>query len=105
MERTYAIEVAETADLEADQIFLWIQQRSLDGATRWYRGLLNAYSSLEYFPYRFPATHQNPDVRRMLYGNFRILYRVVEPHPASEDNPKVRILHIHHTCRQEPSGT
>src|SRR5260221_4690488 len=95
----YAVEVSDTADAEADEIFLWINQRTPDAAVNWYRGLLEAYDSLRYFPYRFPALLDRPHVRRMIYGRYWILYFIVEPEPETSDEAKVRILHIHHSAR------
>ena len=95
----YVNEVSDAADLEADQIFLWLLDKSPDTAHHWYRGLLDSYQSLAIFPYRNPEIENLPGVRRMLFGKYRVLYRVVEP-AIENDYPTVRIMHVYHGARQ-----
>ena len=33
----YRVEISDSAEIEADEIFLWIQRRNPDYAIRWYR--------------------------------------------------------------------
>lgn len=100
MAERYRVEVSDAADLEADDIYLWIQRRSPQAADRWYRGLLKAYQSLSIFPYRFQSLPSRPDLRRLLYGKYRIVFRIVEPEDVEDDEGIVRILHIYHGARQ-----
>jgi plasmid stabilization system protein ParE len=96
----YRVEMSESAEAEADQIYLWISQRSPESAARWYSGLLKACQSLSVFPHRFPVLPRELAVRRMLYGKYRVLYRIVEPQDEEEEGI-VRVLHIHHGARQQ----
>jgi plasmid stabilization system protein ParE len=107
--KTYRVDVSEAAELEADQIYLWIQQRSPDAAHRWYTGLLQAFDTLTRFPHRCAALPGRPDIRRLLYGNYWIISRIVEVAEstaaaagAPAEEPSVRILHIHHAARDAP---
>src|SRR5437868_2055576 len=36
---TWPIEISDSAEIEADNIFLWIQRRNPEYAVRWYRGI------------------------------------------------------------------
>src|SRR6476620_39308 len=93
--RTYRLDISDAAELEADEIYLRISQQSPDRARDWYVGLLNAYDRLLLFPYGYVALPDQPGVRRMLYGKYRVTYRVVEPE-EDETEGVVRILHIYH---------
>ena len=94
----YSVEVTDAADLEADAIYLWLNERSPDSARKWYAELLAAYDSLSTFPHRFPEAASVPGTRRMLYGKYRILFTVIEP--ADEDETGlVRIAHVYHSAR------
>lgn len=98
-QRVYHLYVSDTADIEADSIFLWIGQQSEQRAERWYRELYKIFDRLLLFPYSGEALPHRPEVRRVLHGSYRILYRVVEP--EGEDDPRiVRILRIIHGARQ-----
>jgi hypothetical protein len=103
----YQIEVSDAADAEADQAYFRLSRHSPELAGRWYRGLLEAYQSLEEFPTRCPVAPENkvyPDVevRQLLYGRgrnaYRILFCIVDPHT-------VRILHLRHTARRRLGET
>ena len=53
--RTYRVEVSDTADIEADSIYLWLgQHHSPERADRWYRGLYEAFQTLDLFPFSLP---------------------------------------------------
>jgi plasmid stabilization system protein ParE len=101
--RRYRVDVSDTAEQEADTVYLWMQtNRGLSQADRWYRGLYQAYQSLTTFPNRFEAVPHRQDVRRMLYGQYRVLYRVIEP-DVPEEEGIVRILRVLHGARQTES--
>lgn len=96
----YRVEMSEPAEQEADSIYLWISETyGPEQAGRWYSGLLDAIQRLSLFPYGYQALPQNKEVRRMLYGQYRVLYRVVEPEPGELEGT-VRILRILHGARQ-----
>jgi plasmid stabilization system protein ParE len=94
----YRVDLSETAELEADEIFIWMNRHSPSRAIKWYRGFLDACNSLSEFPFRFEALPNRADLRRLLYGKYRIIYSVVEPH-LEEEEATVRILHIYHGAR------
>jgi plasmid stabilization system protein ParE len=97
--QTYRADISDTADLEADAIFLWLNRnRGPEQADRWYRGLIAAFESLTLFLHRYESVPAQSQVRRMLYGLYRVLYRIIEP-AASDDVPTVRILRSIHGAR------
>lgn len=58
----------------------YIGQDSLDAATKWAEGIFEAAAKLEEFPERGRAVPEvgRSDVRELLVGNFRVIYRVSE---------------------------
>ena len=97
--RRYRVDVSDSADQEADSIFLWMNRNRGPGAAeKWYRGLAAAFDSLSTFPYRIIAIPGQPEVHRLLHGSYRVLYRVIEPTEPDEVGI-VRILRVVHGAR------
>ena len=99
MEDEYRVEFTETAEAEIDTIYLSMLSRSPEAATKWYVGLMSACDSLGYFPYRYQALPNRPDLRRFLYRQYRVIYAVFEPR-SPEEEPVVRVMHVRHVSRQ-----
>ena len=55
----------------------YIGQDSLDAATRWAEGIFEAASKLEAYPElgRIVPEVRRPDIRELLVGNYRLIYR------------------------------
>jgi plasmid stabilization system protein ParE len=107
---SYQVEVSDTADAEADKVFIWLAGRSPVAAGRWYQGLLEAYQSLSRFPSRCPLAPENDafpevEVRQLMYGTGRSAYRILFfiRERMEHDSPVVRILHVRHGS-QQPLG-
>ena len=80
-------------------LYQWIDARSSDAALIWYRGLKEAFRSLQANPQRCPAKPENKDLRHLLYGNMPNVYRVI--YRVDGRQKQVNILHIRHGARQE----
>jgi len=101
----YCIEISSVAEAEADSAFLWMSRvTSPTRASRWYEGLLRAIESLSEMPKRCFLARENEyfsqEIRQLLYGRGRKLYRVLFTIVESEDVSTVRILHIRHAAQQ-----
>ena len=101
----YRIEIASMAEAEADQAFLRLSQvTSPTTAGQWYAGLLKAIDSLAYMPKRCSLARENEyfsqEIRQLLYGRGRNLYRVLFTILEGQGTATVRILHIRHASQQ-----
>jgi plasmid stabilization system protein ParE len=77
----YRVVVSEPAKAEADEAYAWISQYSLVRAQKWFNGLFKAIASLDEYPERYPLAPEaelfNREIRQMLYGKRRGVYRVL----------------------------
>jgi plasmid stabilization system protein ParE len=100
---TYGVEVTDVADMETQEIFLWMVGHSPENAGRWINGLDQAIDSLSTFPTRCPLAPENDtfveEVRQHLYGRYRILFTLLD---VDDDGvpDTVRILHVRHGARR-----
>ena len=96
----YKIEVSETADAEADEVFEWIAEHSPDDVVRWYQGLFEKFDTLQHNPQRCPLAVEDETlqvgVRELLYGKRRGVYRIL----YTVEGDIVRILHVRHAARR-----
>jgi len=96
---SYAVEFTDVADLEVQNILLWMMGRSPEQAERWQDGLESAVTSLENFPGRCPLAPEqaafDSEVRQLLYGKYRLLFITVDTDDDGERDT-VRILHVRH---------
>lgn len=101
----YHIEISSVAEAEADAAFLRISQiTSPQTASQWYAGLLTAIDSLTVMPRRCSLARENDnfsnEIRQLLYGKGRNLYRILFTILGDENFSTVRILHIRHRAQQ-----
>jgi plasmid stabilization system protein ParE len=101
----YRVEISDVALAEIDAAYLYLSSRSPEAAIRWLRGLEAAINSLSMFPGRCPIAPESesyPDieVRQLLYGRGRSVYRILYCVFDREDEPEVRILHVRHGARR-----
>lgn len=101
----YFIEISSVAEVEADNAFLRLSQlTSPEKARQWYDGLLLAIESLSQMPKRCPLARENQyfsqEIRQILYGRGRNLYRILFTIVEGEEVSTVRILHIRHAAQQ-----
>jgi plasmid stabilization system protein ParE len=101
----YRIEISSMAEAEADSAFLRLSQvTSPIKASQWYSGLIRSIESLSQMPKRCPLARENEyfsqEIRQLLYGRGRNLYRVLFTILEEQDMLIVRILHIRHASQQ-----
>ena len=74
------IKWTEKASFNLHAIFEFIAKDSKTYARRYLRALILATKKLEEMPLcgRIVPEFENPELREVIYGNYRIIYRVVE---------------------------
>ena len=100
---SFAVETSDVADGEIEAAYLRISARNPEFAGRWLEGLLRALEKLDQFPFSHPRVEESEifgrEVRRMLYRNgqitYRILFTVVDADGDGELDT-IRVLHIRH---------
>lgn len=94
----WRVDLTARAERDLEQIFQFIDATESAAAARWFDGLEDAIQSLSILPERGAATHYDPNLRFLLYGNrphtYRILYRI----HARPD--RVTITHVRHGARR-----
>jgi plasmid stabilization system protein ParE len=99
----FRIEFTDVADMEVQEIFLWLLGRSPVQAGRWQEGLEKAVNSLAEQPTRCPLAPEHArfdvEVRQLLYRSYRILFTLVDT-DGDGDRDTVRILHVRHGARR-----
>ncbi|MBU7586906.1 MAG: type II toxin-antitoxin system RelE/ParE family toxin [Nostoc sp. TH1S01] len=101
----YRIEISSVAESEADSAFLRLSQfTSSSQASQWYAGLLQAIDSLSQMPRRCSLARENEyfsqEIRQLLYGRGRNLYRILFTILEGQEVSTVLILHIRHAAQQ-----
>jgi plasmid stabilization system protein ParE len=100
----YPVDVTDLADGEAEKAYLWMLERSPEGAARWWNGLEAAILSLEEMPARCPLAPENDDfeeeIRELLYGKRQHRYRVL----FTIREQTVVVLHIRHGAMEYLHG-
>jgi plasmid stabilization system protein ParE len=96
MKASFRVEIAARAEVDMGAIHDHIAQDSKQRARKWLRGALAAARSLRSLPERFEvipeADSLDLDYRHLLFGNYRIFYRVEER--------RVRVMRVIHAARQ-----
>jgi plasmid stabilization system protein ParE len=88
-----------TARAERDLRYLYQQTNAAHSAVsrKWYRGLKKEILRLEQNPNRCPGAPENDELRHLMYGRgrniYRVIYRII--------GKKVEVLHIRHGARRE----
>ena len=100
---SYHVEFTDVADMEAENILLWIMGRTPERAQRWQDGLEKAVQSLEDFPGRCAVVSElstpNRQVRQLLYGAYRLLFTLLDTNGDGELDT-TRILHVRHGAQK-----
>jgi plasmid stabilization system protein ParE len=98
----FQIEFTEVAEMEAENILLWMNGISPERAEQWREGLGQAISTLSEFPRRCALAPENDrfeaEIRQLLYGQYRILFTLLDV-DGDGDEETVHILHIRHGAR------
>lgn len=93
----YLVKITRRAVRDLARINKNIHAEESDAALLWYRGLRQAMLSLEDHPGRCPTTPETGELRHLLYGRKRHIYRVI--YRVLEKQKTVEILHIRHGAR------
>lgn len=99
MSHTLTISARAMADIRAT--VAWLSQRSSSAAARWHGSVLAAIRTLADNPERCPLADEavalGVDLRQMLYGRRRNVYRVL----FTIDGQTVNILRVRHAARDQ----
>ena len=94
----YRVEIAPEAAKEIEEIYLYIAQDSPGNAARWYFAIHDKIQTLKESPNRCPAAFESRfysyEIRNLIFGSYRVLFRVKEP------EQRVQILHVKHGARE-----
>ncbi|MEO5742717.1 MAG: type II toxin-antitoxin system RelE/ParE family toxin [Vicinamibacterales bacterium] len=90
----YRVEIARNAEVELEELYLWIVARAPHQGAKWFNGLERAVVSLDQLPKRCPLTPEsiNPDQPHL----YRVCFTVNDTAEA------VRVVHIRHRARTAP---
>ena len=102
----YRVELAKSAELELEELYLWLIERAPSQGAAWFNGLELAILSLERLPKRCRIAPEsfdpNQPVRVLNYGRSLHVYRVF--FTVDENANVVRIVHIRRGARQRPAS-
>jgi len=95
----FQVEITPIAEAQIEDAYKWYRERNPEFADRWFRGLMNAISTLQDKPRRcvLAIEHEifSEEVRQLLYGKSRNIYRVL----FTIRDHKVNILYIRHAAQ------
>src|SRR4051812_31755525 len=78
---SYRIVLQPRAQADIEAAYQWLAERSPASANRWYNGLVAAIDSLQEHPERCPLAPEadafDREIRQLLYGKRRNIYRVL----------------------------
>jgi len=99
---TYRVELTARATRNLRRIYRDINAAGSTQARAWFNGLEAAVLSLDESPARNPMTPEDSNLRHLLYGRRRHVYRVI--YAIDEAGGVVTVLHIRHGSRQPLSA-
>jgi plasmid stabilization system protein ParE len=93
---TYVVKFTARAERDLRHLYQEIDGVNSAAAWKWYQGLKKKVLSLDTQPNRCPVTPENGELRHLLYGHrrniYRVIYRVI--------GMQVEVLHIRHGSRR-----
>ncbi|MFB2896503.1 type II toxin-antitoxin system RelE/ParE family toxin [Aerosakkonemataceae cyanobacterium BLCC-F50] len=96
---TFQVEITPIAESQIEQAYCWYRERNPEFADRWFRGLMNAISTLQEKPQRCAKAVEHEifpeEVRQLLYGKSKNMYRVL----FTIREPKVYVLYVRHSAQ------
>ena len=105
---TFNIEFTDVAEMEVQEIFLWLLGRAPELAGQWQAGLERVVDSLRELPLRCPEAPEShafeAEVRQILYRPYRVLFTLIDA-DGDGTTDTVRILHVRHGARLRPGET
>jgi plasmid stabilization system protein ParE len=101
----FRVDIAKTAELQLEELYLWVVDRAPSQGAAWFNGLERAILSLEQLPKRCRVAPESIDpdqpVRVFNYGRSPDVYRVF--FEIDETAKVVRVVHIRRGMRQRPA--
>jgi plasmid stabilization system protein ParE len=101
----YRVELAKSAEVQLEELYLWVVERAPSQGGAWFNGLERAILSLEQLSKRCRIAPESfdPDqpVRVFSYGRSPHVYRVF--FTIDEAAKVVRVVHIRRGARQMPA--
>ncbi len=101
----YRVEVAKSAEVQLEELYLWLAERAPSQGAAWFNGLEQAILSLEQHPKRCRIAPESfdPDqpVRVLNCGRSPHVYRVF--FTVDESAKVVRVVHVRRGARQRPA--
>ncbi|MGD0430304.1 MAG: type II toxin-antitoxin system RelE/ParE family toxin [Acetobacteraceae bacterium] len=94
----YHVELTARASRDPGRIYREINAANSEQARAWFNGLEVAILSLDQHPARCPVTPEDANLRHLLYGNRRFIYRII--YTIHEQSQVVTVLHIRHGMRR-----
>lgn len=95
----YKVIPSERADADLERIQFYLMGKTPHKVEKWTQGLLDALDTLEEMSRAYAVAWEQPaygyEVRALLYGNYRVLYTILDTDGDGEEDT-VRILHIRH---------
>jgi toxin ParE1/3/4 len=102
----YRVEIARNAEVDLEQLYLWVVERAPQQGAAWFNRLESAILSLDQHPKRCPVAAEsiNPDhpVRVLTYGRKPHGYRVF--FTVDDDTSVVRVVHVRRGARRRPTS-
>jgi plasmid stabilization system protein ParE len=96
----YAVNLTARAERDLAALYDEIHASGSQTARRWYRGLKKQILSLEKIPFRCAVTPENKNLRHLLCGHGRNIYRIIYlSHYLSGMAMQVDVFHIRHGAR------
>lgn len=99
----YRVELTIRASQDLEQIYERISADDSSVAALWYFGLEDAIRTLRNFPRRCPVAPESkmrkPELRHLLYGSKRDVYRVI--YDIDEPSELVRVRAVRHSAMDE----
>lgn len=94
----YRVEIARNAEVELEELYLWVTAWAPQQGARWFNGLEQALLSLDTHPTRCPIAPESLDpempVRVLHYGRKPHVYRIFFTMDA-----KAKVVHVVHVRR------
>ena len=101
----YRVELANSAETQLEELYLWVIERAPSRGAAWFNGLERAILSLEQYPKRCRIAPESfdPDqpVRVLNYGRSPHVYRVF--FTVDDGTRVVRVVHIRRGARRGPA--
>jgi len=100
----YRVEITRRAEVDLEDLYLWVVEQASERVARWFNGLERAVLSLDQHPERCAEAPESFDanrpVRVLLYGRKPHTYRIF--FIIDDDAETVRVLHVRRGARQRP---